>query len=147
MKKTAIFTAFLVLILVFAGCKTATSLKQGSSHSEAEGVSVEVCGINTGKKTTLEVLWTNDTKYDVTYGAEYSIERMEDGEWVDCSVTLIAFALPAYTIKENETLKKEYMLTDMYDISRRGLYRFVSHCTVEDGSGENSLVWAEFEID
>jgi len=50
MKKTAIFTAFLVLILVFSGCKTSTSLKQGSSYSEAEGVRVEVCGINNGKE-------------------------------------------------------------------------------------------------
>ncbi len=146
----------LVLSLVFVMCLVAyintlpkkQSLSNGDSYSDVEGVFVEIEGINIYPDiTSLVVLWNNMTEYRVTYGNSYSIERLENGEWVDCSLKDNIFTLIGYDLKANETANKEYRLTDMYDVSKSGTYRFLSTCYLDMGNNKECNVWAEFIVE
>lgn len=118
-------------------------------HTDFEGVYVQIHEvINDPEKTTLVVSWNNETKHSVTYGNMYGIERLENGEWVDCSINENVFTLIGYMLDANASVKKEYSLTDMYDTSKPGTYRFCSTCSV-DVEGEQPTtcsLWTEFVI-
>lgn len=146
----------LVLSLIFVVCLVAyintlprkQSLSNGDSHSDVEGIFVEIVGINIYPDiTSLVVLWNNKTEYTATYGNTYSIERLENGEWVDCSLKDNIFTLIGYELKTNETVNKEYRLTDMYDISKSGTYRFRTTCILDKGDNKECNMWAEFIIE
>lgn len=146
----------LVLSLIFVLCLIAyintlpkkQSLTIGDSYSDVEGIFVEIEGINIYSDiTSLSVLWNNKTVHRVTYGNNYSIERLENGEWVDCSLKDNIFTLIGYELKANETINKEYRLTDMYDISKSGTYRFRSSCHLNMGYNKECNVWAEFIVE
>ena len=123
------------------------SLSNGDSYSDVEGVFVEVEGINIYPDIiSLVVLWNNMTEYGVTYGNSYSIERLENGEWVDCSLKDNIFTLIGYDLKANERVNKEYRLTDMYDVSKPGTYRFLSSCYLDMGYNKECNVWVEFIV-
>lgn len=145
----------LVLSLAFVMCLVAyintlpkkQSISKGDSYSDVEGVFVEIEGINIYPDiTSLVVLWNNKTKHRVTYGNSYSIERLENGEWVDCSLKDNIFTLIGYDLKANETVNKEYRLSNMYDISKPGKYRFRSNCSVDMEVEKECSVWAEFVL-
>ncbi len=124
------------------------SLSNGDSYSDVEGVFVQVEGINIYPDiTSLVVLWNNMTEYRVTYGNSYSIERLENGEWVDCSLKDNIFTLIGYDLKANETVNKEYRLTDMYDVSKPGTYRFLSTCYLDMDYNKECNVWVEFIVE
>lgn len=122
-------------------------VSNGNTHSDIEGVFVVVDSINNYRdKTTLTVSWNNMTKHKVTYGAMFEIERLVDGKWIDCSIGDNIFVLIGYSLNQNESVKKEYLLTDMFDISKSGTYRFCSTCSVL-GDGKECSVWTEFVIE
>lgn len=124
------------------------ALSNGDSYSDVEGVFVEIESINIYPDiTSLDVLWNNSTEYSVTYGNSYLIERLENGERVDCSLKDNVFTLIGYELKANETVNKEYRLTDMYDISKSGTYRFFSTCYLDMGYNKECNVWAEFVVE
>lgn len=161
MKKLIAFVIAVVFITVMTGCNNteprkneADFMKQSVfnrvSHSDVVGLLVEVSSINTSSgKTTLTVSWNNTTEHTVTYGEMYRIERLENGEWVDCSLQENVFLAIGYLLKANTDASKEYTLTDMYDISIPGTYRFLSTCSVDMGDEEQTecSVWSEFVIE
>ena len=152
MKKIIILIFSLLLVFGLIGYNIIMPEKQPVSNevinSDIEGVSVKINGIYTySDKTTLSVKWINDTKYTLTYGEMYSIERLENGKWVDCSLKDNIFTLLGYLLEPSKTVDKEYMITDMYDISKPGKYRFLSHCTLEMPSPKECSLWAEFIIE
>lgn len=122
-------------------------VSNGNSHSDVEGVFVVVDSINYYRdKTTLKVSWNNKTKHKVLYGAMFGIERLVDGKWIDCSIEDNVFALIGYSLNENESVKNEYLLTDMFDISKSGTYRFCSDYSLL-GDEKECSVWTEFVIE
>ena len=119
------------------------------SYSDFEGISVEISDlcISPGK-TSLTVLWSNSTEYTAVYGDVYRIQRLEKDEWVDCSLGVNVFNMVGYLLTPNETADKEYDLTQQYDISQAGTYRFIADCSVEtsDEHSTDCSVWAEFRV-
>jgi hypothetical protein len=79
----------------------------------------------------------------------YWIERLENGEWVDCSLQENVFLTIGYLLKANTDVSKEYTLTDMYGISIPGTYRFLSTCSVDMGDEKPTecSVWSEFVVE
>lgn len=151
-KRLVVFVLILICVLSLIIYNSVLPDKQmvsdGNVYSDIDGISVKVESVRTYPDiTTLIVSWNNETEYTVTYGEPYWIERLENGEWIDCSLKDNIFILIGYTLKAGEKLDKEYRLTDMYDVSRKGTYRFRSTCSVDEGERKECSVWAEFVID
>lgn len=150
MKKHIVLVLMLICTLCLSGCtnRKKQSFDVGDSYSDIEGLSVEVAALyKYPDKTTLSVSWSNKSDFTITYGNMYWIERLENGEWVDCSLKDNIFTLIGYLLNPNETINKEYILTDMYDISKTGTYRFLSTCHLDTGDQKDYTVWAEFIIE
>ena len=151
MKKMILLILSLFLVFGIVGYNIIKPEKQsvssGVSNSDVEGVFVEIEGIYTySDKTTLAVKWVNNTEFPLTYGEMYSIERLENGEWKDCSLRDNIFILLGYLLQPNETINKEYLITDRFDISKPGTYRFCADCSVDMPIPKECFVWAEFTI-
>lgn len=163
MKK--IFTILLVgaLLLGLSACQSSTpklndpsfaplAMTPGKTYTSYEGIEIQVDSLNWhegNQKSSLVVVWNNQTQYEVTYGASFAIERLDGEEWVSCAIpedpTFIAigYLLPAGKMK-NET----YTLTDLFDVSSPGTYRFKSDCYVPDKAEQSTKcdLVAEFTV-
>ncbi len=160
MKKCISWILILVCVLGLVGCDQANPSNMepdftekpvviGNSHSDVSGVFIQIGGIYTyPDKTTLVVSWNNETDHTVTYGEAYRIERLENGEWVDCSLKDNVFDAIAYQLQANQSDNKSYTLSDAYDISASGTYRILCACRVDMGDGTETgcSLWAEFII-
>lgn len=151
-KRVVVFVLILICVLSLIIYNSVLPKKHmvsnNNSYSDLNGVFVEIDSMCVYPDiTTLIVSWNNETEQTITYGEMYSIERFENGEWIDCSLKDNIFTLIGYTLKANEKVDKEYRLTDMYDVSKSGTYRFHSTCSADVGDVKEYSVWAEFVID
>lgn len=128
------------------------TIEIGKTHTTFEGMEIQIVNaIWNDEETKLDVNWINKTGYDVVYGSSYDIERENNGEWSSC-VTLenLVFNSIGYELKAGATQKKTYALTDIFDISQNGKYRFTTDCFVYDkGRGGESTeceLWVEFIV-
>ena len=103
------------------------------------------------EETKFDVNWINKTGHEVVYGDSYDIEREDGGKWTSCvTIDNLAFYSIGYELKSGATQKKTYKLTDIFDISENGKYRFTTDCFVYDkGRGGESTeceLWVEFTV-
>lgn len=162
MKKYIALFLTLVCVLGLIGCKriypkyiepdfTEHPIVKGNTHADISGVFVQIHGIYTfpDQTTKLTVAWINETDRPIMYGETYWIERLENGQWVDCSIKENVFATTAHELQANKSVYKSYALTNVYDISASGTYRFRSSCSVDVGDGKQTAcsLWAEFIIE
>ena len=160
-----IFAMFMVctILLGLVGCNSSNpklqdpsfvplTMTPGETHTSYEDVEIQIDSLNWHEgnlKSSLVVAWNNETKYEVTYGASFEIERLDGAEWVSCAIpddlvfTAIGYLLPAGKMK-NET----YTLTDMFDVTSPGTYRFKTDCYVSDNAeqGTKCELTAEFTL-
>lgn len=119
-------------------------------HSDFPGIYVQVLDItNKAEQETLLVSWNNETEHTVTYGERFWIERLENGEWIDCSLAEINYYTIGYMLDASDVEQKEYTLTNNYDLSKPGTYRFCSTCSI-DVVGEKPTtcsLWTEFIVE
>lgn len=146
------------LLLVLAGCKkqdpsfVPLAVTPGETYTGYEGVEIRIDSLTWlegNRQAALTVAWQNKTQYEVTYGEAYVIERLDGGEWVSCAIPEDpVFNLLAYLLPAGGTTKESYTLTDMFDISSPGTYRFKTDCYVPDGPGQSTKceLVAEFAI-
>lgn len=124
----------------------------GGTHTDFEGMNVQIVNaIWNDEEIKLDVNWINKTSYDVVYGESYDIEKQTDGEWKSC-VTLdnLVFNDIGYELKAKATQKQTYNMTDLFDISQNGQYRFTTYCHVYDkgrgGESQKCELWAQFSV-
>lgn len=161
MKKLMALVLALCCVLGLGGCdKTAPDyvepnfteqpVIEGNLYSDFEGISARIGGLYVyPDKTTLTVTWINRTEHPAIYGKAYWIERLENSEWVTCALKENIFATVAYELRAGEMDNMAYTITDMYDISTPGTYRFLSTCSVDVGEEKQTdcSLWAEFIIE
>ena len=122
----------------------------GNTYSDFDGISIQASGIYIyPDKTAIDITWKNETAFSVMYGASYLIERLENGEWVSCSLNANEFPAIAYELPAKELENNSYILTGMYEVNKPGTYRFLSTCIVQTGQDQPTKcsVWAEFIIE
>ena len=123
----------------------------GQAHSGYAGLELQIDSLiwhEVEKKTELVVVWNNQTGYDVLYGAAYCIERLEGEQWVSCAMRDdLAFFAIGYQLEAGQSRKESYHLTDFYDVSSPGIYRFRTSCYVyEHDAGVPCELIAEFTV-
>ncbi len=160
MKKLIVFVLVLSCVIGIVGCNnsrpvyvepnyTSKEVIAGKSYSDVDGISVYASGICIYPDiTTMVINWHNKTEHSA-YSESYWFERFENGEWVSCSLKDNVFTESTHELRAEKWDSKEYTLTDKYDVSKPGTYRFLSTCSVEKGDGETTdcSVWVEFIIE
>ena len=158
-----LFACLLMLAFGLTGCKSVGQnpedpmfvqlpMTAGQVHTDYEGVEIRLTGLQyyPDEGTTLFVTWDNKTEHDVIYGAAYTIERLDGEEWVSCAKQEeLSFIEIAYELKAGRQTNKSYDLTNTYDVSIPGAYRFQTVCYVHE-NGESSVqceLTAEFTVD
>ena len=128
------------------------TIEIGKTHTDFEGMNIQIVNVVwNDEETKLDVKWNNETSYNVVYGEYYKIEKEINGKWESC-VTLdnLAFNDIGYELRSKSSQKQTYNLTDMFDISENGKYRFTTDCSVyENGRGAGSTeceMWVEFTV-
>lgn len=128
------------------------TIEIGKTHTDFEGMNIQIVNVVwNDEETKLDVKWNNETSYNVVYGEYYKIEKEINGKWESC-VTLdnLAFNGIGYELRSKSSQKQTYNLTDMFDISENGKYRFATDCSVyENGRGAGSTeceMWVEFTV-
>ena len=151
------------LIIGLVGCQSSNpklndpsfaplAMTPGESYTSYEGIEIQIDSLNWlegNQKSSLVVVWNNQTQYEVTYGASFAVERLDGEDWVSCAIPddlvfiAIGYLLPAGKMK-NET----YTLTDMFDVTSPGTYRFKTDCYVSDNAeqGTKCELTAEFTL-
>ncbi len=161
MKRIAIVFISLILVLSLYACQKETkkpltfdtaTVEIGECHTDFEGVNIKITDVLWNKDSIeLEVDWINDTDYEVLYGDSYSIEFKDGSEWVSAQKTdELYFNTIGYILKAKKTQQKVYNLTDSFDISKAGTYRFKTDCYIyNNGKNEKTTecnLLAEFTV-
>ena len=150
-----------VLLVSLAGCRTSgpkvdpdiapLAMTPGETSTGYDGVEIQLGSLsrNEMEQVTLTVTWNNQTEYDAIYGSSYIVERLEGNEWVSCAVLdNIAFDAIAYELKAGQSREETYFLTQIYDVSTPGTYRFRTDCFVQDNAEQGTKydLTAEFTL-
>ena len=161
MKKLIALVLAMVCVLALVGCNNSQpeyeapnfTEKQtivGNYYSDFDGISIQTSGIYIyPDKTTIVINWTNDTEHSAIYGEQYSIERLENDQWVSYLTDNNDLTDIDHELCTKELDSKEYVLSDTDEVIKPGTYRFLSTCsvkTIEEQSTECS-VWVEFTIE
>lgn len=94
----------------------------------------------------LEVRWHNESDYEVTYGAAYTVEYKEDGEWKNVTVADVEFIEIAYVLKPHSEAGETYTMK-YFDVSKEGRYRIKTDFNISDESYTGSRIIAlEFSL-
>ena len=152
-----------VLLLGLPGCQESNpklndpcfaplAMTPGETHSSYDGIDIQIDSLNWHEeetKTTMVVVWNNDSGYDAIYGAAYEIECLDGQEWVSCAMQEdLSFIEIAYELKAGRKQNEEYNLTNAYDVSSPGTYRFKAECYVHDNTEKSTKceLVAEFTV-
>ena len=153
MKKILAILLAGVLLLSVVGCQGTTpkqddpnfaplAMTPGEASSSYDGIEIRIDSLNWNieeKKTTLVAVWNNKTEYEVTYGAAYAIERLDGDEWESCAIAdELAFIAIGYLLPAGKLKNETYTLTDLFDVSAPGTYRFKTDCYVSDNAEKST---------
>ena len=122
----------------------------GNTYSDFDGISIQASGIYIyPDKTTIVINWRNDTEYSAIYGEQYSIERLENDQWVSYLTDNNDLTDIDHELCTKELDSKEYVLSDTDEVIKPGTYRFLSTCSVKTSEEQSTecSVWVEFTIE
>ena len=128
------------------------AMTPGKTSTTYEGVEIQIDSFNWlegNQKSSLVVAWNNKTKYEVNYGASFDIERLDGDEWVSCAIPDdLVFIAIAYLLPAGKMTNEIYTLTDMFDVTSPGAYRFKTDCYVSDNESQGTKceLTAEFTL-
>ncbi len=165
MKK--ILAMLLCAVMLLTACQTATenqsesqildesqpendNKKADMQISYATAVSIQSLAITEANgKVTLDVLWKNDTDYEVIYGEMFWVERNVDGKWTVCEQgESNAFHSIAIVLEPRSEHKKKYNVSNYYDVSKPGDYRLMTECYIHISETETKkgIATADFSL-
>ena len=162
MKKLIIVLISLILLLALTSCDfnsvfdeiveekpdaTELFLSGDKGYSEYSGVYLALEGAEyIDGAWRLEVRWHNESDYEVTYGAAYTVEYKEDGEWKNVTVADVEFIEIAYVLKPHSEAGETYTMK-YFDLSKEGKYRIKTDFNISDESYTGSRIIAlEFSL-
>ena len=144
MKRILALVLAAVLLLGMTGCRSG---KSNSAYSDFDGISVRVKRVVENEETIkVVILWENETEYDAIYGSSYDIERLENGQWVSCAKQTLMFDTIGYGLNAGSKQSETYNLTELFDVSTPGSYRFQTECYVSTNAEQKAATVSETSI-
>lgn len=109
-------------------------------------VRLEFSGLEDG---VVYINWVNCGDYDILFGEEFHIYRLEGEEWVSClTCEDLAFTAIGYILQPGSPWLCDYNTSGCFDLSIPGTYRFVSDCFPDDiGPSQTFDVFCEFTVE
>ena len=165
MKK--LLAMLLCAVMLLTACQTATenqsesqildesqpendNKKADMQISYATAISIQSLAITEANgKVTLDVLWKNDTDYEVIYGEMFWVERNADGKWVSCDDgEENAFIEIGIVLEPRSEHTKKYNVSNYYDVSELGDYRLMTECYIHISETETKkgIATADFAL-
>lgn len=141
-----VIIAAIVVCVITAVCFL-TNPKKPVAGSDVENVGVRLIGMDLyGEKPSVEYELINHRDEQITFGYEFHIYRVADGEKIDCRTfdspgwwNLLAFMIES---------GKSFPFSDSlvgYDFSEKGTYRLEKPFSI--GDGVEPIAYIEFEVD
>lgn len=164
MKK--LLAMLLCAVMLLTACQTTENQSESQSSDEsrpendnkkadmqisyATAVSIQSLAITEANgKVTLDVLWKNDTDYEVIYGEMFWVARNADGKWVSCDDgEENAFIEIARVLEPRSEHTKKYNVSNYYDVSKLGDYRLMTECYIHISENETKkgIASADFAL-
>ena len=95
----------------------------------------------------ISIDWKNNSDSNIYLTDVYSVEAMDNGEWIECNKTETDFPLVLFAIAPGESAEKHYPIDTMYELSYYGNYRvFLEYVTIEEDKTESHYALIEFFI-
>jgi hypothetical protein len=148
--KRMFFTLCLAALMLLTACGGALNKSnlESSPYGESDlsgGVAMSTASSVVGPDTEMISLRIiNETDKELTFGADYTLETLMDGEWyVVPPKEEMSFIMIAYILEANGTAQAEVALSGAYGKLPDGRYRVVKGFSSEDG---NTAAAAVFEI-
>ena len=157
MRKTVLYLLLFPLLLCTAGCQSSGGetgnsglSAQGKMTTDVPGIQVCIEDLGTQEGTTvLNVLWRNESDYDLVYGEAYNIEKKAGILWISCAKQAqTAFNAIGYELAAGQAYTKSYRISDLFDVSSPGTYRFTADCYVYQNPEKSTkcTLAAEFTV-
>lgn len=150
-KRIVLFIMVAAMLLSMPACgeELPQVTPAGENGTSFAGIGVAVTDIEYQEnEIVLEIQWRNETQYSAMYGEMFGLQRLNNGQWVNCEMNEdCGFITIGYMLKPGETVTKFYKLQWIFGELEPGAYRFVTSCavSVEDRS-ETCKLWAEFYL-
>ena len=143
MKKVLLIIIILLTFITVTGCKHNNSAEKSPYKVTSDKITMEIKQ-GTLKNSSATIIMTNNTDEEYTYGAPYHLEIKENDTWYILEPKEdLFFIMPAYSLKNGESVEKEYNWEYGYGNLKVGTYRLVTEFTKET---ESIWVAAEFII-
>ena len=148
-----VLKAAICFLLIFTSLFALSScrdpyLTPGSTSTTYDGITLTVTKIDySGEDIRLITEWRNDTSYEVVYGVDFTVERYDGEDWINCMSADIAFIEIACVLAPHESNVMSYSLSHV-DISREGTYRIKTVGYVHNGDDVTSCtLFATFKVE
>ena len=143
MKKVLLIIIILLTFITVTGCKNNKSAEKSPYKVTSDKITMEIKQ-GTLKNSSATIIMTNNTDEEYTYGEPYHLEIKENDTWYILEPKEdLFFIMPAYSLKNGESVEKEYNWEYGYGNLKVGTYRLVTEFTKET---ESIWVAAEFII-
>lgn len=144
MKKILILIISVLTVLTLSGC-TNKNLGEKSTYNITNDKVTMTVKENTLTSTSATIILTNKTEEGYIYGEPYHLEIKDKDTWYILEPKEeLYFIMPAYSLKANEKVEKEYNWEHGYGELDKGTYRLVTDFSTDK---EEIYVAAEFTIE
>lgn len=121
-----------------------------NNYTDYPGVTVEILSVEESDgKTSLRVLWKNETDKEMIYGSSFFVDSWQGGHWQSCQVNEdLTFTAIAYFLEPGQEREETYTLTGVYALPDQGTCRFRTECFVYETTEESlhCVLWDAFEL-
>ena len=140
----------ILLILAFCICVFLVGCNQikisDSYYSEYDGVYMTIESISYNEKhKKINVVYHNDTDYEVYFDLECDIKHNNGGEWKSVKTAKDLLDSMLYPIKPHSTYETSFS-SEHYDLSKKGLYRLYSYLVIRGNESQHCSNYVEFEV-
>lgn len=144
--KKLLLVITILSILTITGCTNNRIGEKTPYDIKDDQVTIKVKA-GTLTESSATIIMTNKTDKEFTYGEPYHLEVKYKDSWHILKLEPnndLFFTMPAYILKENESVEKEYNWEYGYGKLKKGAYRLVTEITADK---QNVYIAAEFKID
>lgn len=145
MKKILLIIISILTIFTITGCTNTRIGKKSPYDITNDKVTMEVKE-KTLTKSGATIIMQNKTNAEFTYGEPYHLEIKHEDSWHILELEPnndLFFTMPAYTLKANESVEKEYNWEHGYGKLKKGTYRLVKDIIIDK---DKVYIAAEFTI-
>ncbi len=146
MKKILLIIIALLTVFTVTGCTNNRIGEKSPYEIKDNQVTMEIKE-GTLTKSSATIIMTNKTDKEFTYGEPYHLEVKYKDSWHIFELEPnndMFFTMPAYILKPNESVEKEYNWEYGYGKLKKGTYRLVTDFSNEQ---KKFYVAAEFTIE